>query len=131
MSNPEARPGVQGLARLWRATRYSLDGIRAAFANEAAFRQELALAALSIPVAVALAVYSPITWTQCALMIACVLLILLVELLNSAIESVVDRISHERHALSKRAKDTGSAAVLVSLLMCAVVWALILVDAFT
>lgn len=129
MANPEARSGVQGLARLWRATRYSLHGIRAAFADEAAFRQELALAALLIPVAVALAVFSPVTWTQCALLIAGVLVILLVELLNSAVESVVDRISDERHALSKRAKDTGSAAVLVSLVMCAVVWALVLVDA--
>lgn len=130
MTDHDARPGAYGLARLWYATRYSLQGIRAAYRSEAAFRQELALAALLIPLAVVLAALSPVTWTQCALLIASVLLILLVELINSAIESVVDRISGERHALSKRAKDAGSAAVLVTLVTCAVVWTLVLVDVF-
>ena len=125
-----ARPGAGGLARLWRATGYSLRGMRAAYRSEAAFRQELALAALLIPGAVVLAAFSPVTWTQCALLVACVLMVLLVELLNSAIEAVVDRISDERHALSARAKDAGSAAVLVALVLCAAVWTLVLVDAF-
>ena len=130
MADRGARAGVQGLARLWHATRYSLDGLGAAYATQAAFRQELALAALLIPLAVVLTVFSPLTWGECALLVASVLLILIVELINSAIESVVDRISDERHALSKRAKDAGSAAVLVSLTTCAVVWALVLLDAF-
>jgi diacylglycerol kinase (ATP) len=126
----EGRTNALNLARLWDSTRYSLQGLRAAYRHEAAFRQELALAVLAIPAAVALALLSPLTWTQCALLIGSVLLILLVELLNSAIESVVDRISDENHTLSGRAKDTGSAAVLVSLVICAMVWALVLVDVF-
>jgi diacylglycerol kinase (ATP) len=80
------------------------------------------------PRSLALALLSPLSWTQCALLIASVLLILLVELLNSAIESVVDRISGDHHALSKRAKDTGSAAVFVSIVNCGVVWVLVLMD---
>ena len=130
MPERDARPGARGLVRLWRATGYSLQGLRAAYRSEAAFRQELALAALLIPAALVLAAFSPVTWTQCALLVAGVLLVLLVELLNSAIESVVDRISDERHALSERAKDAGSAAVLVALVLCAAVWALVLIDAF-
>ncbi len=118
------------LARIWHATRYSLQGLRAAYRHEAAFRQELALAALLIPAAPALAVWSPLTWTQCALLVASVLLVLLVELLNSAVESVVNRISDAHHVLSKRAKDTGSAAVFIALVNCGVVWALVLVDVF-
>ena len=120
-----------GLGRLWHATRYSLQGLAAAYRHEAAFRQELVLAALLIPLAVALSLWSPLTLTQCALLVGSVLLVLLVELLNSAVESVVDRISDDHHDLSKRAKDTGSAAVLVSLVMCVAVWTLVLVDVFT
>jgi diacylglycerol kinase (ATP) len=119
----------RGLTRVWHATRYSLHGLAAAYRHEAAFRQELALAALLIPLAVALALWSPLTWTQCALLVASVLLVLLVELLNSAVESVVDRVSGDHHPLSKRAKDTGSAAVFMSLAICTVVWALVLIDA--
>ena len=130
MTQTKARASALHLGRLWHATRYSLHGLRAAYGNEAAFRQELALAALLIPLALALAIGSPLTWTQCALMIGSVLLVLAVELLNSAVECVVDRISDERHALSARAKDAGSAAVLVSLVLCATVWALVLVDVF-
>lgn len=118
------------LGRIWHATRYSLQGLGAAYRHEAAFRQEIALAAVLIPLAVALAAWSPLTWTQCALLVVSVLLVLLVELLNSAVESAVDRISEDHHALSKRAKDTGSAAVLLSLVICGVVWALVLVDVF-
>ena len=131
MTAPRGGNSALGLGRLWHATRYSVQGLCAAWRHEAAFRQELALAAVLIPAALALAVFSPVTWTQCALLIGSVLLILLVELLNSAIESVVDRISDEDHALSGRAKDTGSAAVLVSLVICGLVWALVLLDAFT
>ncbi len=122
------RSSALDLGRIWRATRYSLQGMHAAFRHEAAFRQELILAALLTPLALALALWSALTWTQCALLVASVLLVLLVELLNSAVESVVDRISDEHHDLSKRAKDTGSAAVLISLINCGVVWALVLLD---
>ena len=131
MSRADGRSSALSLGRLWRATRYSMQGLRAAFHHEAAFRQELAAAALLIPAALALALLSPVTWTQCALLIFSVLLVLLVELLNSAIESVVDRISDEDHALSGRAKDAGSAAVLVALVICLVVWVLVLLEAFT
>lgn len=120
-----------GVARLWRATRHSAQGLAATFRHEAAFRQELAATALLIPLALALALLSPVSWTQCALLVASVLLVLLVELLNSAIESAIDRISDEEHALSGRAKDSASAAVLVSLVICAMVWALVLLDAFS
>ena len=130
MGESDGHRSAWRLARLWPATRYSLQGLRAAYRDEAAFRQELALAALLLPLALALAVWSPLTWTQCALLVGSVLLILLVELLNSAVESVVDRISEQRHALSKRAKDTGSAAVFIALVNCGVVWALVLVDVF-
>ena len=122
------RSSALDLRRIWHATRYSLQGLQTAFRHEAAFRQELILAALLTPLALALALWSPLTWTQCALLVSSVLLVLLVELLNSAVESVVDRISDEHHDLSKRAKDTGSAAVLISLINCGAVWALVLLD---
>ncbi len=130
MGESDGRSSALRLARIWQASRYSLQGLRATDRAEAAFRQELALAALLFPLALALAVWSPLTWTQCALLVGSVLLILLVELLNSAVESVVDRISEERHALSKRAKDTGSAAVFIALVNCGTVWALVLLDVF-
>ncbi len=130
MGESDGRSSALRLARIWQASRYSLQGLRAAYREEAAFRQELALAALLFPLALALAVWSPLTWTQCALLVGSVLLILLVELLNSAVESVVDRISEQRHALSKRAKDTGSAAVFIALVNCGKVWALVLLDVF-
>lgn len=130
MGGTDGRSSALRPGRIWLATRYSLQGLRAAYRHEAAFRQELALAALLIPLALALAVWSPLTWTRCALLVASVLLVLLVELLNSAVESVVDRISDEHNELSKRAKDTSSAAVLITLVNCGVVWALVLVDVF-
>ncbi len=130
MPETKARSSALRLGRLWHATRYSLHGLRTAYRHEAAFRQELALALLLIPLAIALAIGSPLTWTQCALLIGSVLLVLLVELLNSAVECVVDRISDEHHALSGRAKDAGSAAVLVSLVLCAAVWGLVILDVF-
>jgi diacylglycerol kinase (ATP) len=101
---------------------YSLDGFRAAYRHEDAFRQETLLAALLIP----LALWLPVAALGKALMIASVLLVLVVELLNSAIEATVDRISLENHDLAKRAKDIGSSAVLVSLVNVLVVWGLLL-----
>ena len=130
MNNSDPRSSALRLGRIWTATSYSLQGLRATYHQEAAFRQELMLAAALVPLAFALALWSPLTGTQCALLIGSVLLILLTELLNSAIEAIVDRISGEHHALSKRAKDTGSAAVFISLVNCGVVWALVLVDVF-
>ncbi len=114
--------GKTGLRRLINAFGYSLDGLRAAYLNEDAFRQEVRLALLLIPLALVLGRTS----IERALMIACVLLVIVVELLNSAVEATVDRISLDHHLLAKRAKDIGSAAVLLSLLNLFVVWALIL-----
>lgn len=114
--------GKTGLTRLWNALGYSLDGFRAAYKHEDAFRQEVWLAALLIP----LALWLPVGYLGKALMIASVLLVSMIELLNSAIEATVDRISLENHDLAKRAKDIGSSAVLVSLVNLVVVWALVL-----
>jgi diacylglycerol kinase (ATP) len=114
--------GKTGLRRLWNAFHYSLAGFKAAYQNEDAFRQESLLAAVLIP----LALFLPAGAVGKALMIASVLLVLIVELLNSAVEATVDRISLEDHQLAKRAKDIGSAAVLLSLVNLAAVWALVL-----
>ena len=114
--------GKTGIVRIWNAFRYSLDGLRAAFRHEDAFRQEALLAAVLIP----LACFMPANGTGKALMIASVLLVIIVELLNSAIEAAIDRISLDRHQLSKRAKDIGSAAVLMSLCNVLIVWGLVL-----
>jgi len=114
--------GKTGLVRLWNACGYSLAGFRAAFKHEDAFRQETLLAIILIP----LALWLPVTPVGKALMIASVLLVIMVELLNSAIEATVDRISLENHDLAKRAKDIGSAAVLVSLCNVIVVWGLVM-----
>jgi diacylglycerol kinase (ATP) len=114
--------GATGLRRIWNAFNYSLSGLHAAFLNEDAFRQETLLAALLIPVALLL----PVPGIGKALMIGSVLLVLIVELLNSAIEAAVDRISLDRHRLSKRAKDIGSAAVLIALINVLTTWSLVL-----
>lgn len=111
-----------GLRRIWNAFFYSLDGFKAALRHEHAFRQEVFLAALLIP----LSFFFTASGVGRALMIASVLLVLIVELLNSAVEAVVDRVSLERHELAKRAKDIGSAAVMLSLINVVVVWALVL-----
>jgi len=114
--------GKTGLTRVLNAFFYSLDGFRAAFKHEDAFRQEVILAAIMIPASFFL--------TQDnigrALMIGSVVLVLIVELINSAIEATVDRISLENHRLAKRAKDIGSASVLLSLLLVVTVWGLVL-----
>ena len=111
-------------ARVLRALRYSYAGLRAVFLREAAFRQELILAAALVPVAVWLGDDG----VERALMIGALLLVLIVELLNSAVETVVDRVGPESHDLSGRAKDIGSAAVLISLVNVPIVWALVLLD---
>ncbi|WP_042424683.1 diacylglycerol kinase [Comamonas granuli] len=107
-----------GLHRLWHATRYSLDGLRAAW-HEPAFRQEALAALVLLP----LALWLGRSWVEVALLAGSVLLLMIVELLNTGIEAAIDRIGPEWHPLSKRAKDMGSAAVLLSLLLCAGVWA--------
>lgn len=115
--------GKTGIKRLANAFSYSVAGTLAAFKHEDAFRQEVILSAILIP----LAIYLGQTAIEQALMIASVLLIIIVELLNSSVEATVDRISVKRHKLSKRAKDIGSAAVFFSLVNAAVIWFLILV----
>lgn len=114
--------GKTGIRRLMNAFGYSLEGFSAAFRHEDAFRQEVLLALILIP----LAVYWGQTPVEKALMIASVLLVLIVELLNSAIEAAVDHTSTEYHALAKQAKDIGSAAVFLALLILATVWGLVL-----
>lgn len=116
--------GKTGLRRLINAFGYSVDGIKAAYRNEDAFRQEVLMAAVLIP----LALYLGDDAIARALMIGSVLLVIIVELLNSAIEATVDRISLENHQLAKRAKDIGSAAVLIALINMAVVWGLLLLS---
>ena len=128
MEHPSGDPGESpfkgktGLQRIVNALNYSIAGLRAAFQHEDAFRQECLLAAILIPVAL----FLPASGIGKALMIVSVLLVLIVELVNSAIEATVDRISLDRHPLAKRAKDVGSAAVLVALLNVALTWGLVL-----
>lgn len=118
-SPPEKSTGVR---RLLDATRYSLAGLAAAARGEAAFRQELLLAAVAVPLGLALGKNG----VERALLVGSVLLVLVVELVNSAIEAAVDRVSREPHALAGRAKDLGSAAVMLALACAAVVWVLVL-----
>ena len=114
--------GKKGLVRLWNALGYSRDGIAAAWKNEAAFREEVLLAAVTIP----LALYLGQSGVDRALLVGSILLILIVEILNSAVEAVVDKASPERHERAKRAKDMGSAAVLLSLINAAAIWLCVL-----
>ena len=118
-----AYKGKTGLRRLINACGYSIDGLRAAYRLEDAFRQEVALAAVMIPAALLL----PVAATGRALLLASVFLVLIVELLNSAIEAAVDRISLDDHELAKVAKDIGSAAVMLSLACMTTVWIVVLV----
>mgnify|MGYP001811435369 CR=1 FL=1 len=114
--------GKTGLRRLINALGYTIEGLKTAYKNEDAFRQEVLLAAILIP----LALFLESAAIPRALMIGSVMLVLIVELLNSAVEATVDRISLDHHRLAKRAKDIGSAAVFISLVNLAVVWGLIL-----
>ena len=126
---PESHPHKSrpGFARIWRALWYSLEGLRSAWHLESAFRQELILALILFAVVLLL----PASLTQKALLIACVMLVLITELLNSAVETTVDRISLENHRLAKRAKDIGSAAVLLAMANLLLVWLLVLADVFS
>jgi diacylglycerol kinase (ATP) len=117
MHNPHK--GRTGLPRVLFAVRYSAEGLAAAWRNESAFRQELVLALLMLP----LALWLGTGWVERSLLAGSVLLVLIVELLNSGIEAAIDRVSLDVHELSKRAKDYGSAAVLLALLLCGGIWA--------
>ncbi len=123
-ANESPFKGKTGLRRVWNAFNYSLSELKADYICEDAFRQEVWLALLLIPAALLL----PLPWLGRGLMIGSVLLVLLVELLNSAIEAVVDRVSLENHRLAKRAKDIGSAAVLVALVNVLVVWTCVILE---
>jgi len=114
--------GTSGTQRIFNATRYSMAGFKTAFQNEAAFRQILLINLILIP----LSFWMPVSPAEQALMVAVCLLALIIELINSAIEAVVDRISMERHELSKNAKDMGSAAQFVALSLIALTWGIIL-----
>ncbi|ABV87832.1 diacylglycerol kinase [Shewanella pealeana] len=111
-----------GIKRVIRATGFSIQGLKLAWQHEAAFRQELILAAIMLPIALLV----DITTVERVLLILGLFVVLIVELLNSAIEAVVDRISDEHHPLSGQAKDIASAAVFMSLAFCGLTWALIL-----
>ncbi|MBY7701006.1 diacylglycerol kinase [Vibrio harveyi] len=117
------KPGKTGIRRILDATGYSLQGLKAAWINEAAFRQELVLT-LVLSIA---AFLLPFTMLERTMMISSLLLVVIVELINSAIEAVVDRVSDDWHELSGRAKDIGSAAVFVALVLALFVWASILI----
>jgi diacylglycerol kinase (ATP) len=118
--------GKTGVARIVQAFFNSLCGLADAWRHESAFRQEILIAAVLIPVALVL----PVVPVERALLVAVVLLVLVVELLNSSVEAAIDRISFEHHSLSKRAKDIGSAAVFVSLALMGLVWYLVLLPLF-
>ncbi|VAX00855.1 Diacylglycerol kinase [hydrothermal vent metagenome] len=118
-----SKPGNTGLKRVIKAAGYSWAGLKAAFKHEAAFRQELALCLVLIPTGLWLGQ----SGIERALLIGSLLLVLIIELLNSAIEAVVDRFGGEQHELSGRAKDIGSAAVFIALLNTVVVWVLLLI----
>lgn len=115
-----------GIKRIFSAFLYSIDGFKSAWRNEHAFRQELVLVVAGIVIALIL----PVSAFEKLMMIAVLMLILVVELINSAIEAVVDRVSLERHSLSKNAKDFGSAAVLLTCVIALATWTVILMDRF-
>lgn len=117
-----AMKGRSGLARIWHAAGYSIAGLKAAYRGEAAFRQLILLNLILIPVALLL----DVSRVERAVLVGVVFLALIIEVLNSAIEATVDRISLELHPLSKQAKDMGSAAQLLALCLIGLVWAVIL-----
>ncbi|MDN3609341.1 diacylglycerol kinase [Vibrio ostreicida] len=117
------KPGKRGLKRILYAVRYSLKGLKAGWCHEAAFRQEIVMSVvLSI-----VAFFLPVTHMERTMMVASLWLIVIVELINSAVEATVDRIGDEWHPLSGRAKDLGSSAVMVSFLLAVFVWLSILI----
>ncbi len=113
-----AKPGATGITRIINATGYSMKGLKSAWVNEAAFRQELLLILLLMP----LAFWIGDTLNEILLLVCISWLVVIVEVLNSAVEAVVDRIGSEHHELSGRAKDLGSAAVFIALALNALVW---------
>lgn len=115
------KPRNTGLTRVWKATIYSFQGLKAAWTHESAFRQECVVGLVLLPVAFWLAE----SWVEASVLIAVCFLVLIVELLNSAIEAVVDRVGHEHHDLAGQAKDMGSAAVMLSLMMALGTWLII------
>lgn len=120
------KPGKTGLTRIIHASHYSWLGLKAAWRHEAAFRQELVMAVVLIPLSFVLGQSA----AQIGLMVMSVLLVLMMELINSAVEAVVDRFGGEQHQLSGRAKDIGSAAVAIAILNLVIVWAVILIMNF-
>ncbi|ACC71208.1 diacylglycerol kinase [Paraburkholderia phymatum STM815] len=113
--------GNRGITRAWHAMKNSFAGFRVAIREESAFRQELTLAAILVPCGI----FVPVDAVSRVLLLGSVFLVLIVELLNSSVEAAIDRISLERHELSRRAKDLGSAAVMVALFICVMTWGLL------
>lgn len=126
MESPTAQKSRKGLNRLWHAAGYSLAGLRAGW-GETAFRQEAIAAMVLVP----LAAWMAHSWVEFVLLAGSVVLLMVVELLNTGIETAIDRIGPEWHPLSKRAKDMGSAAVLLTVLITATIWILALVQRFS
>ena len=126
--NRDSKPDATGFfARAWRATRWAWHGIGASWRTQWAFRAEAAATLALLPVALWLGR----DWFERALLIACCLLVMALELLNSSVETTVDRIGQQRHPLSGRAKDQGAGAVLIALLIAALVWGALLIERFT
>lgn len=125
-SQQSGKPGNGGIKRIIKATGYSIQGLRAAFKHEAAIRQEILLLLISL----ILAIMFDVSVIERILMIGVVVLVLMIELVNSAIEAVVDRIGVEHHELSGRAKDIGSAAVMVALVFATFTWVYILISRY-
>ena len=121
-----AKPGYTGLTRIIKATGYSWQGLRAAWQNESAFRQEVTLCLIMLPLAFVVGQ----TMMETALLIALLGVVLITELLNSAGEAVGDRVGDEHHDLAGRAKDMGSAAVFISLVLTAIVWSMMALKNF-
>ena len=120
------KPGATGLTRIINAAGYSWLGLKAAYKHESAFRQELWLAIFMIPIGA----YIGETLITKAVLVTSVLFVLVVELLNSSIEAVVDRVGNDPHELSGRAKDMGSAAVMISLVMTGLIWAAVILEQY-
>lgn len=118
------KPGYKGIQRIFKATEFSIQGLKAAWKNEAAFRQEVVLVFILVPFALLI----PIALLTKLILIGSLFLILIVELINSAIEAVVDRIGKEHHELSGQAKDIGSSAVLLTLILALLTWLSVIVD---
>jgi diacylglycerol kinase (ATP) len=115
------KPRNTGITRVWKATIYSVQGLKAAWRHESAFRQELVLGLILLPISFWVAK----SWVEVAVLMGVCFLVLIVELLNSAVEAVVDRVGPEHHDLAGQAKDMGSAAVMLSLIMAVGTWLLI------